>query len=70
MGTKPGDNMMGQLERRAEGISGEFKPQDIATTLALYRPLPSSVCDFLTVACSTVVFLADRPTSSSRPIMT
>jgi hypothetical protein len=34
MGTKPGDNMMGQLERRAEGISGEFKPQEVANTLA------------------------------------
>ena len=25
MGTKPGERMMGQLERRAEAISGEFK---------------------------------------------
>jgi hypothetical protein len=33
MGTKPGEGMMGQLERRAEAISGEFKPQDIANTL-------------------------------------
>jgi hypothetical protein len=33
MGTKPGERMMGQLERRAEAISGEFNSQDIANTL-------------------------------------
>jgi hypothetical protein len=33
MGTKPGERMMGQLERRAEAISGEFKPQEVANTL-------------------------------------
>jgi hypothetical protein len=33
MGTKPGERMMGQLERRVEAISGEFNSQDIANTL-------------------------------------
>jgi hypothetical protein len=36
MGTKPGDRMMGQLERRAETISGEFgefNSQSVANTL-------------------------------------
>jgi hypothetical protein len=33
MGAKPGESVMGQLERRAEAISGDFKPQDIANTL-------------------------------------
>jgi hypothetical protein len=33
MGTKPGERMMRQLERRAEAISGEFNSQDIANTL-------------------------------------
>ena len=33
MGTKPGERMMGQLERRAEAISGEFNSQDVANTL-------------------------------------
>jgi hypothetical protein len=33
MGTKPRQKMMGQLERRAEGISGEFKPQEVENTL-------------------------------------
>ena len=30
---KPGKNMMGQLERQAEVMSGEFKAQNIANTL-------------------------------------
>jgi len=29
MGTKPGERMMGQLERRAKAISGEFNWLDI-----------------------------------------
>ena len=33
MGTKPGERMMGQLERRAEAISGEFNSQEVAKTL-------------------------------------
>ncbi len=33
MGTKPGERMMRQLERRAEVISGEFNPQNVANTL-------------------------------------
>jgi hypothetical protein len=33
MGTKPGVRMMGQLERRAEAISGEFNSQNVANTL-------------------------------------
>jgi hypothetical protein len=33
MGTKPGERMMGQLERRAEEISGEFSSQAVAITL-------------------------------------
>jgi hypothetical protein len=33
MGTKPGERMMGQLERRAEAISGEFNSQAVANTL-------------------------------------
>ncbi len=33
MGTKPGDRMLGHLERQAEAISGEFNSQDIANTL-------------------------------------
>jgi hypothetical protein len=33
MGTKPGERMMGQLERRAEAISGEFNSQNVANTL-------------------------------------
>jgi hypothetical protein len=33
MGTKPGEQMMGQLERRAEAISGEFNSQAVANKL-------------------------------------
>jgi hypothetical protein len=33
MGTKPGERMMGQLERRAVAISGEFNSQNVANTL-------------------------------------
>ena len=33
MGTKPGKQMMGQLERRAEATSREFNSQAIANTL-------------------------------------
>jgi hypothetical protein len=33
METKPGERMMGQLERRAEAISGEFNSQAVANTL-------------------------------------
>jgi hypothetical protein len=33
MGTKPGERMMGQLERRLETISEEFNSQDVANTL-------------------------------------
>jgi hypothetical protein len=33
MGTMPGERMMGELERRAEAISGEFKPEEVANTL-------------------------------------
>jgi hypothetical protein len=33
MGTKPGERMMGKLERRAEAISGEFNSQNVANTL-------------------------------------
>jgi hypothetical protein len=33
MGTKPGERMMGQLERRAEAISEEFNSQEVANTL-------------------------------------
>jgi hypothetical protein len=29
MGTKPGERMMGQLERRAEAISGDFTSQNM-----------------------------------------
>jgi hypothetical protein len=41
MGTRPGERMMGQLERRAEAISGEFlklsfKSQEVANTLGAY----------------------------------
>jgi hypothetical protein len=32
-GTKPGERMMGQLERRAETISGKFNSQSAANTL-------------------------------------
>ncbi len=39
MGTKPGQQLMGQLERRAEVISGDFNSQDVANTLSL------GVCD-------------------------
>ena len=35
-GTKPGERMMGQLERRAESISGEFNSQSVANTLWEY----------------------------------
>jgi hypothetical protein len=33
MGSKPGERMMGQLERRVEMISGEFNSQGVANTL-------------------------------------
>jgi hypothetical protein len=33
MGTKYGERMMGQLERRTEAISGEFNTQDVANLL-------------------------------------
>ena len=33
MGRKPGERMMGQLERRADAISGQFKSQVVANTL-------------------------------------
>ena len=33
MGTKLEEQMMGQLERRAEAISGEFDSQEVANTL-------------------------------------
>jgi hypothetical protein len=39
MGTKPGERMMGQLERRAEAISGEFNSQHIANTLWAYATM-------------------------------
>jgi hypothetical protein len=39
MGTKPGERMMGQLERRAEAISGEFKSQAVANTLWAYATM-------------------------------
>jgi len=32
LGTKPGERMMGQLERRTEAISGEFNSQTAANT--------------------------------------
>ena len=37
MGTKPGKRMMGQLERRAEAISGEFNSQDHTVANTLWR---------------------------------
>ena len=33
MGTKPGERMMGHLERRVEAISGKFNSQDVPDTL-------------------------------------
>jgi hypothetical protein len=33
MGTKPGERLLGQLEQRAEEISGQFNSQDTANTL-------------------------------------
>jgi hypothetical protein len=33
MGTRPGERVMGQLERRAEALSGEFNSQTVANTL-------------------------------------
>jgi hypothetical protein len=33
METKPEERMMGQLERRAEAISGEFNSQCVANTM-------------------------------------
>jgi hypothetical protein len=39
MGTKPGERMMGELERRAEAISGDFNAQDIANTLWAYATM-------------------------------
>jgi hypothetical protein len=33
IGTKPGERLVGQLERRAEAISGEFNSQEVANTL-------------------------------------
>jgi hypothetical protein len=36
MGTKPGDRLMGQLERRAEAISGEFNWMDFTETIWFY----------------------------------
>jgi hypothetical protein len=39
MGTKPGERMMVQLERRAEAISRQFNSQDIANTLWAYATM-------------------------------
>jgi hypothetical protein len=39
MGVKPGEWMMGQLERWAETISGEFNSQDVANTLWVYATM-------------------------------
>jgi hypothetical protein len=39
MGTKPGERMMGQLERRAEAISGKFNSQEVANTLWAYATM-------------------------------
>jgi hypothetical protein len=33
MGTKPGEQMMGHLERRVETIPGEFNSQEVANTM-------------------------------------
>jgi hypothetical protein len=37
MGRKPGERLMGLLERRAEAISGDFKPQAVVQILFWYK---------------------------------
>jgi hypothetical protein len=39
MGTKPGERMMGQLERRTEAISGEFNSQNVTNTLWAFETM-------------------------------
>ena len=42
MGAKPGEWMMGQLERRMEVMSGEFNSQTIANTLWAFATMARS----------------------------
>jgi hypothetical protein len=44
MGTKPGERMMGRLERRAEAISEEFKSQEVANTLWAFATMGTMQC--------------------------
>jgi hypothetical protein len=39
MGTKQGERMMGEMERRTELISGGFKSQDVTNTLWAYATM-------------------------------
>jgi len=43
MGTKPGERMTGQLERRAETISGQFTSQEVAKTLWAYATIATKL---------------------------
>jgi len=45
MGTKPGERMMGQLERRAEAISGDFNSQSVANTLWVFPKMKTKPGD-------------------------
>jgi hypothetical protein len=59
MGTKPGERMMGQLERRAEAISactGKFNSQDTANTL-----WGADVCDYGDKAGEGLHFFSEEP---------
>jgi hypothetical protein len=48
MGTKPGDRMMGQLERRTEAISGQFNSQKAAKTLWVFAMMGTKPGDPMT----------------------
>jgi hypothetical protein len=39
MGTKPGERLMGKLERQAEAILGKFDAQQISNTLWAYATM-------------------------------
>jgi hypothetical protein len=45
MGTKPGEQMMGQLERRAEAVSVDFNAQAVSGLFWPYATLSISLSD-------------------------
>jgi len=64
MGRKLGERMMGQLEGRAEAMSGEFSSQAVANMLwsisVFCMPFPDVYCDFLTFLVSVVSRLGSK----------